>query len=393
MLKYKDAGNGDPGAAEALTGLSSPDSAGSKASRSPRSPRSPIRRKVSTTVTWRSGLRRALKTEDNKSVSVPISVSFLLIAGYILSGAVLFTLWETNWDYLEGTYFCFITLTTIGFGDFVPGTTEDAWNNQQKLVLCALYLLFGLALIAMCFDLMQEEVRNKVRRLGTKLGLFNKDKKDNLDNAPKATQTTSPATSKPPKSSSSSSFKNFTLSTPKPTKSRSKTSLNTCNLDAVPETELITHLTKKQKREIEKERKINEKRELEEQKQRQKREQEEQKQRLKREQEEQIQRQKREQEEQKERQKRELEEQKAKEKRDEEDNKNREKKDKEDKKLAIKREKEQLLQAKKDREREKKEKLKKDKHKKDKNNHDVGRNVSGDPMFKPAETYRHQEML
>ncbi|KAK2160908.1 hypothetical protein LSH36_125g05009 [Paralvinella palmiformis] len=170
-LKYKDAENGDPGASEALTGISSPESSGSKRSKSP------TKGKVSTTVTWRSGLKRVLKTEDNKAVRVPIYVSFLLIAGYILSGAVLFTLWEKDWDYLEGSYFCFITLSTIGFGDFVPGTTQDSWNNQQKLVLCAMYLIIGLSLIAMCFDLMQEEARNKVRALGAKLGLFDDDKK------------------------------------------------------------------------------------------------------------------------------------------------------------------------------------------------------------------------
>ena len=40
------------------------------------------------------------------------------------------------------------------------------------MVLCALYLLVGLALLAMCFDLMQEEVRRIFRELGTKIGLF-----------------------------------------------------------------------------------------------------------------------------------------------------------------------------------------------------------------------------
>jgi len=64
-----------------------------------------------------------------------------------------------------------ITLSTIGFGDLVPGTSLHA-DSQGKMVLCALYLLIGLALLAMCFDLMQEEVRRKFRALGAKLGLF-----------------------------------------------------------------------------------------------------------------------------------------------------------------------------------------------------------------------------
>lgn len=39
---------------------------------------------------------------------------------YIFLGAVLFKAWE-GWDYLDGSYFCFISLSSIGFGDLVPG--------------------------------------------------------------------------------------------------------------------------------------------------------------------------------------------------------------------------------------------------------------------------------
>lgn len=122
----------------------------------------------------RERLRRALSTDDLKTVTVPIYVSLLLITGYIAIGALLFTLWEKEWNYLIGCYFCFITLSTIGFGDYVPGTSLGAWNSQEKLVLCALYLLFGLALIAMCFDLMQEQARNIFKKIGQKLGLIDR---------------------------------------------------------------------------------------------------------------------------------------------------------------------------------------------------------------------------
>ncbi len=39
---------------------------------------------------------------------------------YIVSGAVIYTVWE-GWTLTDATYFSFITLSTIGFGDFVPG--------------------------------------------------------------------------------------------------------------------------------------------------------------------------------------------------------------------------------------------------------------------------------
>jgi hypothetical protein len=115
-------------------------------------------------------------SSDDAKVTVPVSICLIIIAGYIFAGAVLFTLWE-DWDLLTGSYFCFITLSTIGFGDIVPGTDMDKWASHEKLVLCALWLAFGLSLLAMCFNLMQEEVKEKCKWIGRKLGLL-KDEGD-----------------------------------------------------------------------------------------------------------------------------------------------------------------------------------------------------------------------
>lgn len=105
-------------------------------------------------------------------VRVPIFVSLLLIGSYILAGAVIFATWEDDWDLLIGSYFCFITLSTIGFGDFVPGSNSGSFDNQEKMIICSVYLIFGLSMIAMCFNLMQEEVRAKFRWLGEKIGII-----------------------------------------------------------------------------------------------------------------------------------------------------------------------------------------------------------------------------
>ena len=50
---------------------------------------------------------------------VPLWICCILVVGYVLGGAVLFHEWE-GWRPLDSAYFCFVTLTTIGFGDFVP---------------------------------------------------------------------------------------------------------------------------------------------------------------------------------------------------------------------------------------------------------------------------------
>ncbi|XP_052073679.1 TWiK family of potassium channels protein 18-like [Mytilus californianus] len=102
---------------------------------------------------------------------VPIIVCSLLVITYTLIGTLLFHLWETSWDILTSAYFCFITLSTIGFGDVVPGHSLDSWQSQPKQFICAIYLLFGLTLLAMCFDLLQEQVRTFARWFGECLGI------------------------------------------------------------------------------------------------------------------------------------------------------------------------------------------------------------------------------
>ncbi|CAO1434326.1 unnamed protein product [Diamesa hyperborea] len=108
---------------------------------------------------------------DTQAVTVPITICLTIMIGYILLGAALFANWE-QWDLLDGSYFCFISLSSIGFGDIVPGSALKVNTNvkdykfvEWTFILCAVYLLLGMALIAMCFNLMQEQVIFKLRSL------------------------------------------------------------------------------------------------------------------------------------------------------------------------------------------------------------------------------------
>ncbi|XP_004525739.1 uncharacterized protein LOC101456448 [Ceratitis capitata] len=110
-----------------------------------------------------------------KDRPVPIWLCVFLVISYILGGAALFAYWE-KWSFLDSAYFCFITLTTIGFGDFVPakGVKDE---SEQSIAYCSLYLLFGIALLAMSFNLVQEEFISNVKEVARRLGIL-KDEED-----------------------------------------------------------------------------------------------------------------------------------------------------------------------------------------------------------------------
>jgi len=64
------------------------------------------------------------------------------IAVFIIFGAVLFSVWE-DWNWMDASYFCFVTFSTIGFGDMVPGTTNiDSASSQVQLIVTGIYQVF-----------------------------------------------------------------------------------------------------------------------------------------------------------------------------------------------------------------------------------------------------------
>ncbi|CAF4817241.1 unnamed protein product [Pieris macdunnoughi] len=105
-----------------------------------------------------------------RKVTVPSTACLWVISFYILSGTIMFGAWE-KWNYLDSTYFCVISLCKIGFGDFVPGANiaDSAEGSHLKLVINFIYVLLGMGLVAMCYNLMCEDVQVKVRELREEL--------------------------------------------------------------------------------------------------------------------------------------------------------------------------------------------------------------------------------
>ncbi|XP_055905739.1 uncharacterized protein LOC129941192 [Eupeodes corollae] len=103
---------------------------------------------------------------------VPITIVLLILVAYICIGTVIFALWE-NWSLIDGAYFCFVTLSTIGYGDFMPEHTFRGPNVQ--LFACCAYLLLGLVLVAMSFSILETQLMWKCKRIAVRLKLARND--------------------------------------------------------------------------------------------------------------------------------------------------------------------------------------------------------------------------
>ncbi|KAF0044810.1 hypothetical protein F2P81_003968 [Scophthalmus maximus] len=83
---------------------------------------------------------------------------FVHLVSY-LSGAVLFFIGpmivfqlREGWTYSQAMYYCFITLSTIGFGDFVADSNPDKEYPDWYSVLMASWIFFGLAWLALLIN-------------------------------------------------------------------------------------------------------------------------------------------------------------------------------------------------------------------------------------------------
>ncbi|KAK2575322.1 hypothetical protein KPH14_008168 [Odynerus spinipes] len=94
--------------------------------------------------------------------NLPISVAIFILLGYIFVGATLYNMWE-EWSFFESFYFVFISMSTIGFGDYVP--------KHPIFMMCSIiYLVFGLALTSMCINVVQVMLSDSFKQASQKIG-------------------------------------------------------------------------------------------------------------------------------------------------------------------------------------------------------------------------------
>ncbi|NXU63819.1 KCNKI protein, partial [Horornis vulcanius] len=89
--------------------------------------------------------------KELEKLDVPILLMVLVIFVYISCAAAILPKWEKKMDFQEAFYFCFITLTSIGFGD-------TKLEHPKFFLFFSLYILIGMEIVFIAFKLGQDRL-------------------------------------------------------------------------------------------------------------------------------------------------------------------------------------------------------------------------------------------
>ncbi|XP_011878171.1 PREDICTED: two pore potassium channel protein sup-9 [Vollenhovia emeryi] len=103
-------------------------------------------------------IRRAktyLRCQKTEATEMNLMLATGLLSSIIITtGAAVFSRYE-GWSYFDSFYYCFVTLTTIGFGDYVALQNDQALSKKPGYVILSLiFILFGLAVVAASINLL-----------------------------------------------------------------------------------------------------------------------------------------------------------------------------------------------------------------------------------------------
>lgn len=99
--------------------------------------------------------KRYLRCQKTEATEMNLMLATGMLSSIIITtGAAVFSKYE-GWTYFDSFYYCFVTLTTIGFGDYVALQNDQALQKKPGYVALSLvFILFGLAVVAASINLL-----------------------------------------------------------------------------------------------------------------------------------------------------------------------------------------------------------------------------------------------
>lgn len=85
-----------------------------------------------------------------------VLLGFVTVSCFFFIPAAVFSVLEDDWNFLESFYFCFISLSTIGLGDYVPGEGyNQKFRELYKIGITCEYLWWAARCKSLLFPIFQ----------------------------------------------------------------------------------------------------------------------------------------------------------------------------------------------------------------------------------------------
>ncbi|XP_004625702.1 potassium channel subfamily K member 18 [Octodon degus] len=96
--------------------------------------------------------------QEVERLDIPLPVITLVVFAYISCAAAVLPCWEKEMNFEEAFYFCFVTLTTIGFGDIKLA-------HPDFFLFFSIYIIVGMEIVFIAFKLMQNRIIDTYKNL------------------------------------------------------------------------------------------------------------------------------------------------------------------------------------------------------------------------------------
>ena len=112
--------------------------------------------------------KRLLKKKKIKSCKVKslCAVSLLTVALLVFMAGI--SVKAEGWSFGLGLYVWFVTFTTVGFGDYIPGNGSTTADTPIAIIYRLIFVAIGLSLISTIFNAMTDCIEEKRKKAESK---------------------------------------------------------------------------------------------------------------------------------------------------------------------------------------------------------------------------------